>query len=391
MARQVPQISPGGGGGARGGSYARSRAGNPPPNRGGGLKTTTGQRRVKVSNKDAKEIARESKKSYRARAIAKRVGTLSANENRQVTKVDTITRPKPLTKQQLQARKELKESKPELRNSLIKTVNPARHKPLKPDTSKPKAFNPNSPERIKMITLKRLNAKMDKLQPRPTGPNVRPFTKAQAAHRAELLRNAKARLERVKAESKTRLTAEQRLKLKNAASNPENSTAPAPRKNAAEMLADKDRALKAAGKVKTLRPDGKVRAKRVRSPESVQRNLERKDDRQQGKDARRDPKRYEHPLNDRGPSMNIRMKEIVEKADAAIKTASARKAAEREKIAKTPAAKAKVDATLAAKKRADKAEAARNVRNTLRNRTGKPGLRSGGIGGSGGLINRNNR
>jgi hypothetical protein len=173
----------------------------------------------------------------------------------------------------------------------------------------------------------------------------------------------------------------ERLKLKNAASNPKNSTAPAPRKNSAEMLAARDKALKAAGKVK---------GKRVRSPESVQRNLERKDDRQQGKDARRDPKRYEHPLNDRGVSMNIRMKEIVEKADAAIKTASARKAKEREKIAKTPDAKAKVNATLAAKKRADKAEAARLARNTLRNRTGKPGLRSGGMGG-GGLINRNTR
>jgi hypothetical protein len=167
--------------------------------------------------------------------------------------------------------------------------------------------------------------------------------------------------------------------------------APAPRKNSAEMLADKDRALKAAGaKVKTLRADGKVRAKRVRSPESVQRNIERKTDRQQGKDARRDPRRYEHPLNDRGPSMAIRMKEIIEKADRDAKAALARKAAERAKIAKTPAAKAKVDATLAAKKRADKAEATRNARNILRNRTGKPGLRGGGMGG-GGLINRNTR
>jgi hypothetical protein len=366
----------------------RDRSGNPTPNRGGGLKTTTGQRRTKVSDKDAAKIARESKNAYRARAIAKRVGTLSANENRQVTKVDTITRPKPLTKQQLAARKQARAAKSEPRNVVTKTTDSSRNKPLKPDTSKPKAFNPNSPERAKILSLKRLNEKMDKLQPRPTGPNVRPLTKAQAAHRAELLRNAKARLERAKAESKTRLTAEERLKLKNAASNPKNSTAPAPRKNSAEMLAEKDKALKAAGKVKTLRPDGKVRAKRVRSPESVQRNIERKTDRQQGKDARRDPKRYEHPLNDRGVSMNIRMKEIVEKADAAIKTASARKAKEREKIAKTPAAKAKVDATLAAKKRADKAEAARNVRNTLRNRSG---LRGGSGGGGGGLINRNTR
>ena len=370
MARQVPQVSPGGGGG---------RSGNPTPNRGGGLKTTTGQRRVKVSDKDAKAIAREAKKSNRARAIAKRVGTLSANEQRQITKIDTILRPKPLTKQQLEARKQAKASKPEPRNVVTKTSDSSRNKPLKPDTSKPKAFNPNSPERAKILALKRLNEKINKLQPRPTGPNVRPFTKAQAAHRAELLRNAKARLERAKSESKTRLTVEQRLKLKNAASNPKNSTAPAPRKNSAEMLAEKEKALKAAGKVK---------GKRVRSPESIQRNIERKVDRQQGKDARRDPKRYEHPLNDRGPSMNIRMKAIVEEADAAIKAASARKAKEREKIAKTPAAKAKVDATLAAKKRADKAEAARLARNTLRNRTGKPGLR-GGMGGGG--FNKANR
>jgi hypothetical protein len=356
----------------------RDRSGNPTPNRGGGLKTTTGQRRAKVSDKDAAKIARESKNANRARAIAKRVGTLSANENRQVTKVDTITRPKPLTKQQLEARAKARADKPELRKSLTKTVNPARPKTERP---KPTAFNPNSAERAKALALKRLNAKMDKLQPRPTGPNVRPLTKAQAAHRAELLRNAKARLERAKAESKTRLTSEERLKLKNAASNPANSTAPAPRKNAAEMLSTRDAALKAAGKVK---------GKRVRSPESVQRNIERKTDRQQGKDARRDPKRYEHPLNDRGASMAIRMKEIIEKADRDAKAASARKAAERAKIAKTPAAKAKVDATLAAKKRADKAEAARLARNTLRNRTGKPGLRGGGMGG-GGLINRNTR
>ena len=370
----------------------RDRSGNPTPNRGGGLKTTTGQRRVKVSDKDAKAIAREAKRSNRARSIAKRVGTLSANEQRQITKIDTILRPKPLTKQQLEARKQARASKPEPRNVVTKTSDSSRNKPLKPDTSKPKAFNPNSPERAKVLGLKRLNEKMDKLQPRPTGPNVRPFTKAQAAHRAELLRNAKARLERAKAESKTRLTAEQRLKLKNAASNPENSTAPAPRKNSAEMLAARDKALKEASKankIKKRKEDGKVRAKRVRSPESIQRYLEVKDDRRQGKDARRNPKRYEHPLNDRGPSMNIRMKAIVEEADAAIKAASARKAKEREKIAKTPAAKAKVDATLAAKKRADKAEAARLARNTLRNRTGKPGLR-GGMGG-GGLINRNTR
>jgi hypothetical protein len=373
-------VSPGGGGGA----YARSRAGNPTPNRGGGLKTTTGQRRVKVSDKDAKAIAREAKRSNRPRKIEKRVGTLSPNEKRQITKIDTVLRPKPLTKQQLEARKQVKANKPELRKSLTKTVNPARPKREQP---KPRTFNPDSPERAKALALKRLNARIDKLQPRPTGPNVRPFTKAQAAHRAELLRNAKARLERTKAESKTRLTAEQRLKLKNAASNPENSTAPAPRKNAAEMLAARDTALKAAGKVKTLRPDGKVRAKRVRSPESTQRNLERKDDRRQNKDASRDPKRYESTFNDRGPSMAIRMKEIVKEADAAIKAASARKAAERAKVAKTPKAKAKVDATLAAKKRADKAEATRRARNTLRNRSGKPGLRGGGLGG----LNKANR
>ena len=371
----------------------RDRSGNPTPNRGGGLKTTTGQRRAKVSDKDAKAIAREAKRSNRARAIAKRVGTLSANEQRQITKIDTITRPKPLTKQQLEARAKIKASKPDLQRSLTKTVNPARPKREQP---KPRTFNPNSPERAKALALKRLNARIDKLQPRPTGPNVRPFTKAQAAHRAELLRSAKARLERAKAESKTRLTAEERLKLKNAASNfdrsggvPPNSMAPAPRKNSAEMLAERDKALKAAGKVKTLRADGKVRAKRVRSPESIERYLKVKDDRRQNADARRDPKRYESTFNDRGPSMAIRMKEIVKEADAAIKAASARKAAEREKIAKTPAAKAKVDATLAAKKRADKAEAARLARNTLRNRTGKPGLR-GGISG-GGLINRNTR
>lgn len=381
-------ISPGGGGGASsrgGGSYERKRSGNPPPNRGGGLKTTTGQRRVKVSDKDAAKIARESKKAYRARAIAKRVGTLSANEQRQITKIDTVIRPKPLTKKELEARARARANKPELRKSLTKTVNPARPKREQP---KPRTFNPDSPERAKALALKRLNARMDKLQPRPTGPNVRPFTKAQAAHRAELLRNAKARLERAKAESKTRLTAEERLKLKNAASNPENSTAPAPRKNAAEMLAARDAALK--GKVKTLRADGKVRAKRVRSPESVQRNIERKTDRQQGKDARRNNKRYEHPANERGVSMSIRMKDVLDKADAAIKAASARKAVERAKVADTPKAKAKVDATLATKKRADKAEAARRARNTLRNRSSKPSLR-GGTGSGGGLMNPDNR
>ena len=366
----------------------RDRSGNPAPNRGGGLKTTTGQRRVKVSDKDAKAVARESKKVYRARAIAKRVGTLSANEQRQITKIDTIIRPKPLTKKELEARARARANKPELRKSLTKTVNPARPKREQP---KPKTFNPNSPERAKALALKRLNAKMDKLQPRPTGPNVRPFTKAQAAHRAELLRNAKARLERAKAESKTRLTAEERLKLKNAASNPANSTAPAPRKNSAEMLADRDRALKAAGKVKTLRADGKVRAKRVRSPESIERYLKVKDDRRQNADARRDPKRYESTFNDRGPSMAIRMKEIVKEADAAIKKASARKAKEREKVAKTPAAKAKVDATLAAKRRADKAEATRRARNTLRNRSGRPTLRGGGAIGGGGALNDLNK
>ena len=373
----------------------RDRSGNPAPNRGGGLKTTTGQRRVKVSDKDAAKIARESKKAYRARAIAKRVGTLSANEQRQITKIDTVIRPKPLTKKELEARARARANKPELRKSLTKTVNPARPKREQP---KPRTFNPDSPERAKALALKRLNKKMDKLQPRPTGPNVRPFTKAQAAHRAELLRNAKARLERAKAESKTRLTAEERLKLKNAASNfdrsggvPPNSMAPAPRKNSAEMLADRDRALKAAGKVKTLRADGKVRAKRVRSPESVQRNIERKTDRQQGRDARRNNKRYEHPANERGVSMKIRMKDVLDKADAAIKEASARKAKEREKVAKTPAAKAKVDATLAAKRRADKAEATRRARNTLRNRSGRPTLRGGGAIGGGGALNDLNK
>ena len=70
-------ISPGGGGGASsrgGGSYERKRSGNPPPNRGGGLKTTTGQRRVKVSDKDAAKIVELLKLGLSVRKIAKFLG-----------------------------------------------------------------------------------------------------------------------------------------------------------------------------------------------------------------------------------------------------------------------------------------------------------------------------
>jgi len=81
-------------------------------NKGGGLKTTTGQRRIKVSNKEATAIAKEAGRrpiAPRPRNIPKPgSNSLSASEKRSISQIGTVTRLKPKAKMTLQQIKEKK-------------------------------------------------------------------------------------------------------------------------------------------------------------------------------------------------------------------------------------------------------------------------------------------
>jgi len=231
---------------------------------------------------------------------------LSAREKQQVSKQDTITRPrpnKPKTKAEIAFdRKEARGRT--IRKSLTIKVNPARPK----------------------TTPKRETPATTSTKPKRTVKEVRDTLKGKS----------------VKTGEKMRMDAQEyfdtRLAQKAAGKNPENALRQTTRKMEAEKAISTNR-------------------QRAREQRLLRRG-ERKEIRRDTRAEQANPNRYSGPKKEQGNRMmSERLADIgLQETDKAI----ARKAAERAKIAKTPLAKKKVDATLDAAAQARAAAARRN-------------------------------
>lgn len=243
----------------------------------------------------------------RSRDIIKKDSSrgLSAREKEQVTKRDTITRPKP-NKPRTQAeiafdRKEARGRT--IRKSLTIKVNPARPK-VEPKRSTP----------------------VTSTKPKRTVKEVRDTLKGK----------------KVKTGEKMRMDAQEyfdtRLAQRSAGRNPENSLRQTTRRMEAE---------KAIGTNK----------KRARE-ERLLRRGERKEIRRDIRASKANPNRYSNPKQEQGNRMMTERN--LDVALQEIKKGETRRAIERAKIASTPRAQKKVDATLDAAARARAAAARRN-------------------------------
>jgi len=232
---------------------------------------------------------------------------LSAREKQQVSRQDTITRPKPnkpRTKAQIASDKK-EASGRTIRKSLTIKVNPAR----------PKA----TPKRSTPVVSSK---------PKRTVQEVRDTLKGK----------------KVKTGEKMRMDAQEyfdtRLAQKAAVKNPENVLRPGNREQAKEKAAIRAKELNLAREERLLR------------------RSKRKEYRRDTRAEQANPSRYSGPKKEQGNRMmSERLADIgLKETDKAI----ARKAAERAKIAGTPRAKKKVDETLDAAAQARAAAARRN-------------------------------
>jgi len=231
---------------------------------------------------------------------------LSAREKQQVTKSDTITRPKPnKPRTKIQIAKDQKEARGRtIRKSLTVKVNPARPK--------------TAPKRSTPATTS--------TKPKRTVQEVRDTLKGK----------------KVKTGEKMRMDAQEyfdtRLAQKAAGKNPENSLRQTTRKMEAEKAAK-------TNKERELEQTAQLRAERRSKINDIRAGLAK-------------PNRYTTPRKEKG---NVEMSErLVDIGLESIKKAEARKALERAAIARTPRAKKKVDATLDAAAKARAAAARRN-------------------------------
>jgi hypothetical protein len=233
---------------------------------------------------------------------------LSAREKQQVTKSDTITRPKPnKPKTKAQIAFDKKEARGRtIRKSLTVKVNPARPK------TEPKRSTPATTS----------------TKPKRTVQEVRDTLKGK----------------KVKTGEKMRMDAQEyfdtRLAQKAAGKNPENSVRPGTREQAKEKAAIRAKELNLAREERLLR------------------RSKRKEFRRDTRAEQANPNRYSGPKKEEGnKEMARRLADIgLQETDKAI----ARKAAERAAIGKTPRAQKKVDATLDAAAKARAAAARRN-------------------------------
>jgi hypothetical protein len=268
-----------------------------------------GQRKT-VTSGQAKLVSSKMSKApeKRSRDIVKKDSGrgLSAREKQQVSRQDTITRPKPnkpRTKAQIASDKK-EASGRTIRKSLTIKVNPARPK----------------------TTPKRETPATTSTKPKRTVKEVRDTLKGKS----------------VKTGEKMRMDAQEyfdtRLAQKAAGKNPENALRQTTRKMEAE---------KAVGA-------NKQRAREERLLNRAKRKEFRRDTRAE----QANPNRYSGPKKEEGnKEMARRLADIgLQETDKAI----ARKAAERAAIARTPRAKKKVDATLDAAAQARAAAARRN-------------------------------
>jgi len=233
---------------------------------------------------------------------------LSAREKQQVSRQDTITRPRPNKPQSkveiATARKEARDRT--IRKSLTIKVNPARPK----------------------TTPKRETPATTSTKPKRTVKEVRDTLKGKS----------------VKTGEKMRMDAQEyfdtRLAQKAAVKNPENVLRPGSREQAKEKAAIRAKELNLAREERLLR------------------RSKRKEYRRDTRAEQANPSRYSGPKKEQGNRMmSERLADIgLKETDKAI----ARKAAERAKIAKTSLAKKKVDATLDAAAQARAAAARRN-------------------------------
>jgi hypothetical protein len=230
---------------------------------------------------------------------------LSAREKQQVTKPDTITRPKPLKpKSKAQIAFDKKEASGRtIRKSLTIKVNPAR--------------------------------------PKATPKRSTPVVSAKPKRTVEEIRNT-LKGKKVKTGEKMRMDAQEyfdtRLAQKAAAKNPENSLRQTTRKMEAEKAAQ-------ANKRRELEETTLRREERRSAINDIRAGLAK-------------PNRYSTPRKEQGNRiMSERLADIgLQETNKAI----ARKALERAKIAKTPKAQKKVDSTLSAAEKARLAAARRN-------------------------------
>jgi hypothetical protein len=230
---------------------------------------------------------------------------LSAREKEQVTKRDTITRPKPnKPKTKADIAFERKEARGRtIRKSLTIKVNPARPK-VEPKRSTPATST----------------------KPKRTVKEVRDTLKGK----------------KVKTGEKMRMDAQEyfdtRLAQKGAGKNPENFLRQRTRRMEAEKAID-------ANKKRELEQTAQLRAERRSKINDIRAGLAK-------------PNRYSTPRKEQGN--RIMSERLVDIGLESIKKAEARKALERAAIARTPRAQKKVDATLDAAAKARAAAARRN-------------------------------
>jgi hypothetical protein len=268
------------------------------------------QQRAKVTPGQAKLAASQVGKApvKRSRDISKKDAGrgLSAREKQQVTKPDTITRPRPnKPKSKAQIAFDKKEARGRtIRKSLTIKVNPARPK----------------------TTPKRETPAVSARKPKRTVKEVRNTLKGKS----------------VKTGEKMRMNAQEyfdtRLAQKSAGKDPENFLRQRTRKMEAEKATkgNKERELKEA---MLLREERRSKINDIRAGLAK-------------------PNRYTTPRKEKG---NVEMSErLVDIGLESIKKAEARKALERAAIARTPRAQKKVDATLDAAAKARAAAARRN-------------------------------
>jgi hypothetical protein len=266
--------------------------------------------RATVTSGQAKLVASQMNKApvKRSRDVIKKDSGrgLSAREKQEVTKRDTITRPKPnkpKSKAQIAADKK-EASGRTIRKSLTIKVNPARLK------TEPKRSTPATTS----------------TKPKRTVQEVRDTLKGK----------------KVKTGEKMRMNAQEyfdtRLAQKSAGKDPENFLRQRTRKMEAEKATD-------ANKKRELAEAALRREERRSKINDIRAGLAK-------------PNRYTTPRKEKG---NVEMSErLVDIGLESIKKAEARKALERAAIARTPRAKKKVDATLAAAAKARAAAARRN-------------------------------
>ena len=268
------------------------------------------EQRKAVTSGQAKLVTSQMSKApvKRSRNIIKKDSGrgLSAREKQQVTKPDTITRPRPnKPKTEAQIAFDRKEARGRtIRKSLTVKVNPARPK--------------TTPKRSTPVTSTR--------KPKRTVTEVRNTLKGKS----------------VKTGEKMRMDAQEyfdtRLAQKSAGADERNSVRAATRESAQERAT--------------------IASKQTAREKRLERRGARREFRRDTRAEKANPKRYSGPKKEEGNvKMSERLADIgLQETDKAI----ARKAAERAKIGRTPLAQKKVDATLSEAAQARAAAARRN-------------------------------